>query len=63
MTVTAIRPSLTDGGEGGSCTPESARVTALRAMLEDPAEQEHWPEIQQAIDYLIRDTFVADLAA
>lgn len=60
MTVTTIRPHLTATPES---TPESARVTALRLMLADPAQAAHHDDIRAAIDYLIGATFVADLAA
>lgn len=57
MTVTDIRPAES------TATPESQNLARLRAMLEDPAQREHWDDIRQAIEYLIGDTFVQDLAA
>jgi hypothetical protein len=60
MTVTDIRPDLTATPEP---TTESVRVAKLRLMLEDPAQSAHHDDIRRAIDYLIRDTFVSDLAA
>jgi hypothetical protein len=44
-------------------TPESERVAELRRMLDDPRWSADVKEIQDAIDYLIAKTFVADLAA
>lgn len=44
-------------------TPESQNLAKLRAMLEDPDQAENWDDIRAAIDYLIGDTFVKDLAA
>ena len=60
MNVTDIRrrPAATP-----EPTPESERVTALRLMLDDPAQAVHHDDIRAAIDYLIGSTFVADLAA
>ncbi len=44
-------------------TPESQNLARLRAMLGEEKHRADWPEIQQAIDYLIAETFVKDLAA
>ena len=41
----------------------SGSATLVRAMLADEAERDNWTDIQRAIDYLIADTFRADLAA
>jgi hypothetical protein len=60
MTVTAIRPRRTSAPES---TPESDRVTALRLMLDDPTQAEHYDDIRAAIDYLVGNAFIADLAA
>lgn len=58
MTIAPERPD----GETVT-TPESENLAALRAALLDPDQRNDWPEIQAAIDYLIGDTFVRDLAA
>lgn len=60
MTITDLpRPVLTEP----TATPESRNLAALREMLADESERHHWPEIQEAIDYLIGATFARDLAA
>jgi hypothetical protein len=60
MTITDIRTRVQVEPEP---TAESARVSALRAMLDDPAEAANYDDIRRAIDYLIGNAFIADLAA
>lgn len=60
MTIAPERPTTAVPAEQ---TPESRNLARLRAMLADEAERDNWPDIRRAIDYLRRDTFIADLAA
>jgi hypothetical protein len=49
MTVTDLPRTTTP-------TPESENLARLWAMLDDPAERDNWPEIDQAIVYLTATT-------
>jgi hypothetical protein len=55
--------TVTDLPRTAETTPESENLARLREMLADEAQRAYWPEVQRAIDYLIADTFVSDLAA
>ncbi len=53
MTVTDLRiPAQRRPGDDDMVTLEAGSLSRLRLMLKDPAEQDNWPEIEQAIAYL-----------